>query len=179
MALDSDMELLELLWPSQAASLHVSDLSSSELCDRPNAFNFMKTNIKTCKYLDPHHNQSTIDNNHSFILLHLNIRSLHKNFDSFYEFLLTLNFTPDIICITETRLKDQPLININLPNYTFLHENFMLAAGGVAVCVSTRLNCNLCPVQHQLTTAECLRLNVSEKNSNSKFIVGIVNRHPV
>ena len=157
------MELLEFLWPCQATSLHVNDLSSSELCD--NAFNSMITNIKSCKYLDPNHNQSTIDNNHSFILLHLNIRSLHKNFDSFYEFLRTLNFTADIICITETRLKDQPLINIDLPNYTFLHENSVSAVGGVAVglYVSTRLSCNLCPVQHQLTTSECLWLNVSEK----------------
>ena len=91
----------------------------------------------------------------------------------------TLNFTPDIICITETRLKDQPLINIDLPNYTFLHENSVSAVGGVAVYVSTRLSCNLCPVQHQLTTSEFLWLNVSEKNSNFKFIIGVVYRHPV
>ena len=39
--------------------------------------------------------------------MHVNIRSLHKNFDLLYEFIQSLQFIPQIICITETRIKYQ------------------------------------------------------------------------
>ena len=55
---------------------------------------------------------------------------------------LILQFTvlPDIICITETRLKNNPLINISIPGYDFAKANTSSFAGGVGMCVSSKLN---------------------------------------
>ena len=38
----------------------------------------------------------------SFSVLHLNIRSMNKNFESFKEFYLTINFKFSIFCFSET-----------------------------------------------------------------------------
>ena len=45
-------------------------------------------------------------NSKSISILHLNIRSLKKNFDSFKLFLSSLNFEFSIICFSETWLDD-------------------------------------------------------------------------
>ena len=65
--------------------------------------------------------------------MHVNIRSLHKNIDLLYEFIQSLQFNPQIICITETRIKNQPQINVSTPNYGFAHLNSKSNVGGVAM----------------------------------------------
>ena len=139
----------------------------------------MTNNIKKCKYFDLNLNHLKVDKNHSLILLHVNIRSLHKNFELFHEFLVTLNFNPDIICLTETRLKNEPLINIELPHHKFVHVDTTTAAGGVAIYISDKLQYEPSPIQYKLSSSECLWLEVSEISQKSKFIVGVVYRHPV
>ena len=93
---------------------------------------------------------------------------------------MALNFSPDVICLSETRLKNQPLINIDLPHYKFVHVNVTnCAAGGMAIYVSDKYQFQLCRVQYELTSSECLWLEVSEVNNNkSKYIVGVVYCHP-
>ena len=54
-----------------------------------------------------------------FSILHLNIRSLKKNFDSFKLFLSSLNFEFSIICFSETWLDDSALACESL--YKLLH----------------------------------------------------------
>ena len=84
MAPVSGKELIEFLGSSQAAALRSNDYCPRELCD--NLLNSITTNIKICKYTDPTASSSKFDDNCSLILLHVNIPSLHKNFDSLYEF---------------------------------------------------------------------------------------------
>ena len=50
MAPDAGSELIDFLWPSQAATLLNSDPSSSGLCDE--VFCSMITKIKKCTYFD-------------------------------------------------------------------------------------------------------------------------------
>ena len=72
----------------------------------------------------------------ALILLHVNIRSLQKNFDPLCELITLLNFTPQIICITETRIKDQPLINVAIPNYSFVTPTRLLMQAGLqSTCI--------------------------------------------
>ena len=117
MAPVSGKELNEFLGSSQAATLRSNDYCSRELCD--NLLNSITTNIKICKYTDPTASSLKFDNNCSLILLHVSIRSLHKNFDSLYKFLVTISFSPNIICLTETRLKGEALI-ISISPFTSL-----------------------------------------------------------
>ena len=51
---------------------------------------------------------SGLDATNKFFFLHLNIRSLSKNFDQFHEFINELKFESAIIGISETWLKDVP-----------------------------------------------------------------------
>ena len=146
MAPVSGKELNEFLGSSQAAALRSNDYCPRELCD--NLLNSITTNIKICKYTDPTASFLKFDDNHSLILVHVNIRSRHKNFDSLYEFLVTLSFSPDIICLTETQLKGEALINIDLPFYKFNHVDSATVAGGVAIYVSSKLQFEVCPNQH-------------------------------
>ena len=57
----------------------------------------------------------------SFSILHLNIRSLKKNFDGFKLFLSSLNFEFRIICFFETWLDDSALACESL--YKLSHHN--------------------------------------------------------
>ena len=171
---DDDLDLYEFLDQNQAAALQTVDRFTEETSD--NLFKYLTKNIKKCNYLDSDQNQFLIEKNNSLVLLHLNIRSLHKNYDSLYEFLIELNVLPDIICLTETRLKSQPLVNIDIPNYSFVHVNSDSFAGGVAVYLSNKLQYLLCPTQYQLYNSESLWLSILN-GSSIKFTVGVVYRH--
>ena len=72
----------------------------------------------------------------------MNLRSINnfQNFDTFEEFLTDLSFSPDIVCVFETRLKGEPLINISIPNFKFVHADSTTKAGGVAIYVSSKFD---------------------------------------
>ena len=104
------------------------------------------------------------------------IRSLHKNFDLLYEFIQSLQFIPQIICITETRIKDQPQINVSIPNYGFAHVNSKSNAGGVAMYIHKNINYQIIENQIQMCDSECLWIKI--KNIDAKLTLGVVYRHP-
>ena len=69
-------------------------------------------------------------------MLHLNIRSLQKNFDSLFNLLMTLKFEFKVICITETWWSDNSM-NYNLfelTQYKSIHQVRRIGkSGGIAV----------------------------------------------
>ena len=86
MAPDAGSELNDFLWPSQAATLLNSDPSSSGLCDE--VFCSMITKIKKYTYFDLNQPPTNLFKKSHVILLHLNIRSLHKILICYMNFLL-------------------------------------------------------------------------------------------
>ena len=123
-------KLLELLGmsPNQTENCDLTELGFCSLLN----------NISECQYFDVPFNDptSSIHNvKNTIFLLHVNITSLNKQkiFDALYEFLTLLPLTPDIVCVSETRLKDNPLINIAIPNYNFVHADSVTNTGGVGV----------------------------------------------
>ena len=67
-------------------------------------------------------------------ILHLNIRSLVKNFDSLHLLVNSLPILPDIIAITETKLNPNSHINfIQLKNFNFIRKDSSSRAGGVGI----------------------------------------------
>ena len=153
MALEDEGEFNDFLELSQAATQEIYP-SAEENAN--NLLNSLTKNLKNCKYFYLNQNQITINEKNSWVLLHLNICSLQKNFDLLYEFLTTLNFSPDIVCLTETRIKFQPLISVEIPNYSFVHVDSESAAGGVAIYVSDRFQYELRFNQYHLTGTKCL-----------------------
>ena len=93
------------------------------------------------------------------------IRSLHKNFDNLYDFLVELNFLPDVIRLTETRIKLHPLLHISLPNYTFFHTDSTTNAGGVGIYVLNKFQVKKSNTQYNFSKSGCLWLDISENNS--------------
>ena len=76
---------------------------------------------------------------HSFSVLHLNTRSLSKNFGSFKELINLLSFKFSIVCFSETWSKNEK-VNENslyqLEGYNLLHQNRKHRNGGsVAIFV--------------------------------------------
>ena len=112
----------------------------------------------------------------SLKLLHLNIRSLTKNFDALFEFISSLSFTPDLVCLTETRIKNQSLANITIPGCSFAHVNSLDSAGGVAIYISKNFNFKLCKNQHHLHNSEAIWLDISDQKNT--YIVAVIYRHP-
>ena len=107
--------------------------------------------------------------------MHFNIRSLQKNFDFLHDFLSLLHSSPDIICLPETRLKEQPLININIPGYSFIHTDSLTNAGGVAMYISTAIQHSIL-TDVQMDTDGCENIWIKIKDSN--VIIRTIYRHP-
>ena len=149
------------------------------LCDKIS--DALASNFSNCQYYDFNLNQMSWFNDNNVILLHVNIRSLQKSFDSLREFIESLNYKPDIICITEARIKHQPLTNLNLTNYHFTNVSPSTNAGEVAAYISDNFQLNLSAEQSVLAGAECLWITINRTKSSSTFkqiIIRIIYRHP-
>ena len=135
----------------------------------------MSSKIKNCKFLD---NSLTCvqPSENSLKLVHLNIRTLTKNSDALFEFISSLSFTPDLVCLTETRIKNQPLANITISSYSFAHVNSLGSADGVAIYILNNFNFKLCKNQHHLHNSEAIWLDISDQKNT--YIVAAIYRHP-
>ena len=140
----------------------------------------MIDNINICNYYDPHEltHELNFSETSNLSILRINIRSLQKHINNLQEFLSNSSFFPDIIAITETRIKDQPAINIDIPGYKFFFVISFNNAGGVGVYINDTLNCRvLNRFLVDLPSCENIWLNVIMKNCKS-YIVGVLYRHP-
>ena len=168
-------QLTNLLRSGPAATQDANNLSDTEkLCDKLNES--LNQNISNCEYFEVNSQIVNGSYDDALILMHINIRSLHKNFDLLYEFIQSLQFNPQIICITETRIKDQPQINVSIPNYGFAHVNSKSNAGGVAMYIHKNINYQIIENQIQMCDSECLWIKI--KNIDAKLTLGVVYRHP-
>jgi len=117
-------------------------------------------------------------NQNSLSLLHVNIRSLNFNFNDLLELIHSITLKPDVVCVSETRIKENPVCNISIPGYEFLHVDSPTNAGGVAMYVSTNykfeINKNI-----KLNLPECEDLWINLKLSeNEKVTIEVIYRHP-
>ena len=74
------------------------------------------------------------------LIVHFNIRSLQKNIDKMSQYLSELEKQPEIIALTETKLKENYISgNIELPGYKFIHVNSSTLAGGVGFYIKEKI----------------------------------------
>ena len=104
-----EVDLINFITPSLAAIPPCVQESNNESCDK--ILQIFTSKINSCIYFDVVAPKTNSNFSNSLILVHLNICSLYKHFDSLCLFLQSLPFKPDVICLTETRVKDQPLAN--------------------------------------------------------------------
>ena len=143
-----------------------------------NAFNF-----KDSQYFTPEESSRSLYNfdKSSFSMLHLNIRSFKKNFDSLLNLLMTLKFEFEVICITETWCPDNSLNHniFELPHYKSIHQVRRAGkGGGIAVFLHESLTFN---IRHDLSVtnvdieALCVKLLIKSQKTFS-LTLSIVNQ---
>jgi len=109
-------------------------------------------------------------------LLHCNIRSLYKNMDKLEEIVTPCSKPPDIIALSETRIKETSII-ATLPGYNFINENSQTQAGGVGAYIKNNLKyVQRRDLQFKMHGCENIWLEILGKRQ--KIIIGIVYRHP-
>ena len=113
--------------------------AASTKFDLSNALhNTLTSNFKACRYYETNANLPISLKTKKLFLMHINIRSVNKNFELMnHELLNSLAMLPDLICLSETKLKIHPLTNVSLPGYAPLITTDSDAnAGGVGAYVS-------------------------------------------
>ena len=161
---------------SQAADYLLSDSEPEELSDK--IYESISSNILKCDYFDLKKNtQIYSSENNSLNIIHLNIRSLNKNFEKFYDFIQSLSYTLDVVRLSESRIKKQPLINVNLPGYNFLNFSPLKNAGGVAMYVKNDLKFKN-EQTFDLYGCESLWLTIQQPNKQKFLTIATIYRHP-
>ena len=75
----------------------------------------------------------------SFSILHCNVRSLSKNLNLLEELLCSLDSKLDILGITETKLGEKCICNVNIKGYNFFHTDSPTNAGGADLYIANNL----------------------------------------
>ena len=100
--------------------------------------NFLTSNSNECKYYDVS-SLSIISKKKALLFVHITIKSIQNqnNFESYQELLQNFNCLPNILCISETRLK-RGLITANIlpPSYDFIQQDIPTNSVGVAMCIN-------------------------------------------
>ena len=118
----SDVTLNQFLSSSQVVATSSNILHNNFMHDLSfdDAFNHVKS--YSYSYYDTPSLIPRLNSNELF-LLHIKIGSLQKNFDDLVNLISQFTVLHDIICITETQLKNNPLINISILGYDFVKAN--------------------------------------------------------
>ena len=93
-------------------SSETGNCESNNLDVTDEIFTHLFQNVETCQYLSLNSSLPCNFNDSKLFLLHLNIRSLSKNYDNLIEFLTNVPLRPDIISLTETKIKDHSRIHL-------------------------------------------------------------------
>ena len=102
-------------------------------------FNTLTSNFKPCRYFEIDNIPVNKSKPYPLNIIHINICSLQKNFDSLQEFLYLLPNNLDIICLSESRIKQTFLINIDMSTHKLYRDDSPTRAGGVAVYVNNKI----------------------------------------
>ena len=101
------------LFSSQAVNLNDNQFEIND-----NFLNIVSKNLYQCDYVDIHSQCFHILKNQFFCYM-LTSDPCKRIFESFLDFQQTLKKLPDLICVSETKLKSLPLRNLSIPNYQF------------------------------------------------------------
>ena len=113
-------------------------------------------------------------NDKTFSVLHLNVRSLNKNFESLKGILTTIKFEFKVICLTETWCPNDPRNEtlFNLENYTSINQVRKHGRGeGICVFIHNSLTFKLrSDLGTNSNDIESLVIEIINKNSESVVI---------
>ena len=134
-----------------------------------------------CNYVFDNNDLTNVCND-DFSILHLNARSINRNFDSIHNFISNFNHTFSIITLSETWLNDDSPKLIDIDDYILLSAPRVgRRSGGVAIYVHNSLSyrirddLKLCPNVSDTPHSESLFIEIINPTSKNT-IVGTVYR---
>ena len=111
-------------------------------------------------------------------LFHCNIKSLPKNLSPLH-ILYCLDSRPNIIAISETRLNENSVSNIELPHYYFFHHDSPTAASGAGLYVSKNWKSIPTPdLQLDVELVKSCWVEVDPCNGKAHVVIGCIYTHP-
>ena len=138
-------------------------------------------NIPTSNYLSLTKLNKLLQNADSspLSMYHFNTRSLQNNIDILKEFVYSLTEKPSIIGITETKLNEQSIDNIEMLGYKFRHNDSPTKAGGTAIYISKSISHDpRTDIQFHMNFVESTWVEIHSLNGKSNIIIGCIYRHP-
>ena len=138
----------------------------------------------TCScYTPSEFNSFFVKNEYNFSLIHMNARSLNRNFDSITNLLDTLSNKFSIIALSETWICGKPVTPFHLHGYTFIHSDragCVSRGGGVALFVKDDITCTVRDDifnTYDNSTCEYLFVDIT-LGPTLKYTVGVIYRKP-
>ena len=111
-------------------------------CDFDPETNFFHTMHNECRYYTEQQFSVNVKMVGAFSILHINSRSLIKNFSKLYDFLRTLKTKFSAVAVSETWLTDEIVKDYELQGYHMFYVNRRKKrGGGVALYVDETLQC--------------------------------------
>ena len=113
------------------------------------------------------------------IFLHMNVRSLNKNINKIDELLGLLPCSPEVMVISETKLKNINYNITSIENYHFHSSNSPTNSGGIGIYLKTPLNYKIRPdlcLNEDLV--EDIWVEIKSNNCNKAYVVGGIYFHP-
>ena len=139
-----------------------------------------------CKYYSPENfmhsygldskfqctDRRNVNTNTHFSLLHVNARSLNKNFDDLELLHSSINhFAFSVICISETWLNSNSPPMFHIPNYNFIRADRAIGkGGGVGIYINNLLKFKRRPDIHIQGSEHLFIEIINDKNKN--IIIG-------
>ena len=115
----------------------------------------------------------------SFSILHCDIRSLSKNLNLSEELLCSLDSKLDILGITETKLGEKSIFNVNIKGNDFFHTDSPTNAGGAAWYMANNLKAVLRPdIKFDVALVESCWAEIDAGWGKKKIIIGCIYKHP-
>ena len=165
--------------------LTIDNKIDDHMSDNQNPLNYCLHNsftseFKTCQLYEPSTQLSITVENKNLFLLHVNIRSVNKNVDNVNHDLLHLfQHLPDVICLSETKIKNLPTTNIILKGYhPIMHANSSYNSGGVGVFVADNYAVNIIGKDDLNFNCENIWMQIIDNITKNTFILGVVYRYP-
>ena len=110
--------------------------------------------------------------------MHINCRSISKNFDDILNLLHPVTTLPTVLAVTETWLTEDTQNLFQIPGYNFITQSRLTKGGGVGLFICHNLTYmvrnDLC---HNLPHIECLFIELSQ-NGNHNILLGCIYRPP-
>ena len=144
-----------------------------------NLYNLSNTNSHS---YTPNEFNIKFNEHNGLSILHLNARSLQKNFEKNSEFISTIQISFSIIAVSEIWITDVPLLPFETEGYTFLNSNRLFGrGGGVAFFVLNqlkyRVRSDIIDDENDITDYEFMFIDIFN-HCNIKTTIGVIYRKP-